>query len=336
MVKTLRTSHPASQSPQGIGARLVRRLGGAVRNALAGGLALAGALRRPSASQSGFGLPEARNAHARPAPERARTPCRARTAPPIPPSQPASAGQGAPCHGRRPPELSSRPLFPAGDVPFTPETVPGLGPELCAVLNTPLQDLDPKILRILLASLAQTIAPSMPPAAGMMDAHSIFLSLWSRLAGALDAAAPDAPLPALPDARSISPVEPAPDGLAVSPNPRMEAISPALPDALPDSIPESPPVPAEPQPAHAPQHVLLTTGVASERTPVTPSAREPDPRDRYPVLPRPISIRYSIGTVFRCAIRRFLCCGWFLRRCLPQRLPARRLCYPTRASPGRA
>ena len=167
MAKAFETLHLASQ-PHGVGARLLRRLGGAVRNVIAGGLTLAGAPRRPVASQPGIGHTVVRNAHACPVPGRASRARRPRTAAPARPPQPARPVWLARLLGRRPrPAPVSASLFPGNrDTPFTPETVPGLGPELCAVLNTPLEDCDPEIVRILLASLAQTIARSMPSEAG--------------------------------------------------------------------------------------------------------------------------------------------------------------------------
>ena len=112
---------------------------------------------------------------------RARRPGRA--PPPVPPPRPARPGWLARWFGRnrRQPALLGRPPFPdSDDAPFTPQAYPGLSPEACAILNTPVEDCDPEILRLLLAVLARHIADSMRPELGL-DAETLFSTLCDRL-----------------------------------------------------------------------------------------------------------------------------------------------------------
>ncbi|HUB50337.1 MAG TPA: hypothetical protein VMB73_35655, partial [Acetobacteraceae bacterium] len=60
-----------AQPLSGVASRLARRIGGAVRNAIAGSLSLAGALRRPTAPQTPVGHTVAADAGARPQPRQA-------------------------------------------------------------------------------------------------------------------------------------------------------------------------------------------------------------------------------------------------------------------------
>src|SRR6185312_15785656 len=73
-----------TQNPQGGGARFFRRLGGAVRGAISGGVALAARLRRPEAVKPNRAPPKPRDPAApapAPAPRRSRLPRAAVPAP---------------------------------------------------------------------------------------------------------------------------------------------------------------------------------------------------------------------------------------------------------------
>lgn len=196
MAFAIRTPRLPSPHRQPAGATLFRRLGGAVRTVIAAGVTLgvtlAGGLRRPAAPRSGSGHAAPRKAKARPA-----------------------------WLGRR--------SFPAGqDAPFTPQAYPGLSPEFCALLNTPGEDCDPELLRLLLAAVAHVIADALPPDSGIADAGSLFSTLWGRFAG-LDPAAPER--------------EALPDTQAAVPSPVADAACPARPEALPHPLPLPRPLP---------------------------------------------------------------------------------------------
>ena len=316
-----------------------------MRNVIAGGLTLTGALRRQAASQPAIGRTVARKADVCPA-----TAPQSRAHPPheSAPTAPARFAQPGQSHNRsraRPAPVT-RTLFSHGNAPFSPETVPGLGPEICAVLNTPLEECDPEIVRILLASLAQTIAQSAPSEeAGMTDAQALFSTLWGRLAGALDEAAPDtwpaaAPNtwpPATPNTRTtaapVAPAEASPDMLSVSPAPPAQIPTPALPEPVPDMSFESLAPPPDAQAADLPDGAAIAATAAPETTPHTAALPAPVARGPCPVLHRGLSFQYSI----KCAVQRP---RWrFSRspafsRCGPpqQRLPLH-WCYAARASP---
>lgn len=85
------------------------------------------------------------------------------------------------------------------DAPFTPETCPGLTAEDCKLLNTPVEDCDPEILRQLLLGLAHHLAAVLPTGAGTPDAEALFGMLWGRLAAPLADAPPDETADDAPD-----------------------------------------------------------------------------------------------------------------------------------------
>ena len=148
-------THPAGLSSQlhpRGTVRFLRRLGGAVCGAITGGIARVGGLRRPHARRSTHPRSTLRGA-----------------------ASPAAAA-----------------LPNSDDAPFTPEACPGLSPDACALLNTPVEDCDPEILRVLLAVLARHIADTMSAELGM-DAEALFSTLCGRLCAAADEAAPVAP-----------------------------------------------------------------------------------------------------------------------------------------------
>ena len=371
MAPALQTPHFASPSPQGVGARLVRRLGGAVRKTIAGGVTLAGALRRPAASQPRIGHPVVRNADVCPAcaPEpRARRP---HAAPPAPSQPRRPVWLTRLLHRRcRQPAPSGYGQFAAdNNAPFTLEEFPGLLPEACAFFNTPLEDLDPEILPRLLGVFAEKIVHLIPPELGITDPQELFSDLWDRLGAPLYGALPGVPADAEQDAPLATPVRPSPaEQIAsphplphppsavamVSPDPLPEASShapaPAIPNtplALPHPSPEpSPPAPTGPlagasflsppsppdAPAAEPPHHAPITAAASETAAHAASMLGPVSRGDTPVLNR--------GGVLLCRIES--ACqrhGRFLRRAFFHRsplrtLPSRHWCYAARASPA--
>ena len=364
MMNVLRTPGLASPPHQGVRAHLLRRIGGAVRSAIAGGLSLAGALRRPAAPQAAPGHAEVRSAGARPAPgqpPRARRPrsVPGRMAAPGPAVPSSRHGGIASWLGRsRPSALPDRPLFfPGDDTPFTPENCPGLGPELCKILNTPLEDCDPHILRVVLAAFARTIADAMPPDPGAPDARELFASLWGRFSDILPDAGPDdmpdAALAGVPgswmddvpgagpdDVPSLGPDDVPGAGQFPAPLAKTNA-SPGAPAELPANSAESPspePDHARPQAPHPPLPEQSAAGLAhrpaiataAQTAPgaVPPAAparhrRPPGMQRRAPLRPEGASARHHR-----------------LRRCVPspsggppKALPPRHCVYAARASP---
>ena len=204
MANALHLSGLPAKTHQGIGARLVRQLGGALRRTVAGITRLR-TPRHPA-------VPE---------PDTSQTPPRRPRLPRkfSPGNDRAGASSGWFGLGRL---RSKRPAFPDGDAPFTPQAYPGLTPEVCEFLNTPTKDCDPALVCLLLGALARHIAESLPPELGL-DAEALFSTLWSRLADPLGEPAPDAtaaeqaddapvgPADAVPDAPPLPPEAPAPD-----------------------------------------------------------------------------------------------------------------------------
>jgi hypothetical protein len=244
MPNALRPAGLPTQPHQGVGARFLRRLGGAVRHAAAGGIALAG-LRRPAASQpSRPGAERREPALARPAQARVRRQPKAAAL--VPPSRPARSGWLAGWFGRTRQAQAARSPSPsrrADPAPFTQATHPGLSAEACAFFNTPAEDCDPAILRLLLAALAEQIAERMGPAQGM-DAETLFSTLCGRLGTDPVAAAPDAPpadaaVPAqAPAAAAADPAEPAPDQAAAADPPAgTEACAAVICESTPAAAP---------------------------------------------------------------------------------------------------
>ena len=109
------------------------------------------------------------------------------------------------------------------DLPFTPETCPGLPPEMCAFLNTPAGQCDPDILRVVLESLARHIADCMPPELGLTDAGAVFSTFRSRFGALLGEAGPDAPPGTEQPAAPVTAVDAGPDLPPLQPAPLSEA-----------------------------------------------------------------------------------------------------------------
>ena len=158
-----------SQSHQGIGARLVRRLGGAVRSVIVRGITLAGTLRRPAMPQTGRDQPAAQDPQA-PAPRHLPAPRRPSAALHVTLLPPPLLAHLLAARRHRRPAAASRPAFlNQGDKPFTPEAFPQLSSKACAVLNTPLKECDPKTLELVFSTFASHINQLMSPEAGIMN-----------------------------------------------------------------------------------------------------------------------------------------------------------------------
>ena len=177
----LTTAGLPSQPRQGVGARLVRRLGGAVRSVIGSGIDLAAALRRPA-------VPETSRDHAAaqaPAPTRVRVPRSRHAAVSAPLRLPHRLARLLLAR-RHHPAAGSRPAFRnQGDKPFTPQAFPQLSPKACAILNTPIEDCNPKTLEPVFSTVAQHIGELMSPEAGVTDPQAILPNLWRRIGTAL-------------------------------------------------------------------------------------------------------------------------------------------------------
>jgi len=251
MPTALHIAVPPSQPRQGVGARLVRRLGGAVRTVIVRGITLAGALRRPATSQTSHHRTAAQDPQA-PAPRRLSAPHRPR--PPSTSTSPAPrawaakqtkacpgldrgspakrAGEGAAplpppwlahllaARRQRCPAATSRPTcLNRGDIHFTPQAFPQLNAKACAVLNTPLKDCDPKTLKLLVSAFTQHINQVMSPEAGIADRAAAFPNLLHRLNAALAHTNADASLSITPQAAAATPTDAMPDAPIASPQP---------------------------------------------------------------------------------------------------------------------
>ena len=303
MAIALHTPGRASQSHQGIGARLVRRLGGAVRSAIT----LAGALRRPAAAQTSRDHAAAQHPEA-PAPSRVPVPQWSHAALPAPlPLPPWLAPLLARRHRRS--ASVSRPAFlKQGDVHFTPETFPQLTPKACAVLNTPLKDCDPKTLELVVSTFTQYITQVMAPEAGISDRAAMLPNLWHRLSTALDDAKADTSLPATPGAVPAAAGGAAPDAPVVSPHAPVQAPPteprPSAKDALLLS-----PLPLSDSPDNA-----VITSAAPQTTPDPAAPSAPVGHASRPHPGR--SFRYPIQSVAR----------WRAFHCFRALFPSRGVC----------
>jgi len=213
-----------TQSHQGTGARLVRRLGGAVRSLIARGITLAGTLRRPAVPRASRNQVAAQA----PAPRRMPVPRRPRAALPAAPLllPPLLARLLALRHRR--PAATGRPAhLNQGDKPFTPEAFPQLSPKACAVLNTPLKECDPKTLELVFSTFASHINQPMSPKAGMTDPAATLPNLWYRLNAALADTNNDMCLSTTPAPVPAAPADAVPDAPVVSPQPPAQALTTA-------------------------------------------------------------------------------------------------------------
>ena len=333
----LAQTDPCTEPQQGIGARLVRQLGGAVRRAITGGIGLSSGRRHSTAGQPASNPAAARDLAVSRAPgpkPRARRP---RTAAAVQPSRPQRSGWLAPlrrrCH-RRIAGLGRGQFPDTGVVLFTPEAFPALSPEACAFLNTPLEECDPDILLFLFSNLTQYLT-DLPADAETPDPMAVFATLWARLGeirgdAASDALPAEAPAeaPAAPVTPPVTPPETDPPTPLVS----MDALPGTSSPTPGEGLPHLPPV----NPAQAVPHATGT----SVAVPVDPSLR-------HCSIPFSGCGRRFSGCRRRCRGR----CGRFHRCCGPCRrgrasvagrvfadqqrpLPLPHRCYTARASPA--
>jgi hypothetical protein len=267
-----------SKPHQGVGARLVRRLGGAVRSAIVSGITLAGVLRRPAVSQNSPHHAAAQDPAAAP-PTRVRFPRRPRAAPPALSLLPRLLALT--CRYRRYPSVSRPACLNQGDAPFTPEAYPQLSPKACAVLNKPLKDCDPKTLELLLSAFAQHINDLMSPESGMTDPAATLPNLWQRLSTALADTQADTSLPAPPDTAPATATDAVPEVPALSPHPPAHA-PPTGPTSSPAKA--APPMPqatlSGPPASDHPAEATITAAapqtppdIAAPCAPVVPGSR---------------------------------------------------------------
>jgi len=271
-----------TQPHQGVAARLVRRFGGVVRAAVSRIVRL----RHPAAPHA---TPTVQPAETPKPPRRPRAPRKASTAPAAPPS-------GAPArHGRitgwfgRFRRTAAPPSWLADDGIFTPEKYPELTPGDCALLNTPVEDCDPEVLRVLLSALALHIAASIGMDAD--DAEAVFGMLWQRLGAPISEAAPDDAPPGPPDAAPPA-SDAAPDAPPASPHRPPMARAPAEPrnTANPGTAEPNLPPPSGllPQTGLPPATGLADSGLPPEPRPrLARPLRRKSRRHRTPSTPSP-------------------------------------------------
>jgi hypothetical protein len=306
MPVALATAGLPSQPRQGVGAPLIRRLGGAVRSVIGSGINLAAALRRPAVPQTGRNHAAAQDPQAsassrvplqRPLPASSTSPALRGTSPakraaegaaPLPP--PWLALLLARRHGR--PAATRRPAFlNQGDIHFTPQAFPQLSPKACAVLNTPVKDCDPKTLKLLVSAFTQHINQVMSPEAGITDPNA-FPNLLHRLSTALDDAKADTPAPATPEAVPTTPPAAVPNAPAASPHPPVQA-PPTAPATQWTNLAPRAPLPLSGLPASDHQADATITTAAPQAPPDIPAPSGPVPHqsrsfrsDRKPFPPR--------------------------------------------------
>ena len=293
---------------QGIGARIVRRLG-RVGAALHG--VVAGRLRRrPSGTDS--------------------------------PVAPEAEGSTAAMPARAPRQPRRRPIFVPkrrDDLAFTEAAFPDLTPAAREFFNTPVEDCDPAMLSLVLEQLAGAIAGMMTPQDGMQDARDVFLALNSRL-GALTGGMQGTP----PETAPATPAEPADPATPAATGP--QAASPDLPGSAPapgSAVPQpdgsasaqceaataaawsdQPAAPPVAQPPSDPS--LIDAGTNSKRAPHDRSFGPRQFRRRSFCSGR----RFAAGR-FAVPERKTLFHGRNIVGCVPR--PLRLLCYAACAGP---
>ena len=188
-----------------------------------------------------------------------------------------------------------------GATPFTPEAYPSLSPEVCAFLNTPVEDCDPDLLRVVLDMLAQHIADSVPAELGL-DAKALFAELWGSLGSELD-----------PDRPDIPPAEAPPAPPAT--------LKPATPDAVS-------PARGQGQGTEPADDAALAEGAAPDIMPDAAAPNAAVPRANRSPSDRDRRVRHHRLWSVRCRRSRPR-----RRRATRQPLPPRRLCYAACAGP---
>jgi len=255
-----------TQPHQGVAARLARRFGGMARTAIA----VLTRRRRSAASPA--------------------TPSQAAAAtrqPPAPPGRPrTSRSTNAPPRrrawiaswfGRRPPTAwPLAALSDSDDILFTPERYPELTPGACALLNTPVEDLDLQVLQVLLSALTAHIAGALR--LSPTDAEALFGTLCQRLGSSLGQPGPDDALPGPPDEAPAAPDAP--------PAPPRKAQATAAPRNTP--VPAAPTTDGSPQPASRRSRSRRRDNSRRRRIKLT---HRPGGRQHKPQRPR-----YAAGT----------------------------------------
>jgi len=331
MFNALQTPAVPAQPLSGVATRLVRRLGGAVRNAIAGSLSLAGALRRPAAPQSPVGHTQAADADARPQSGQAPRARHPRTTSSAQPSHLVRPGRlvrllsRTPRHRAQP---TAAPFSPEDNSPFTPENMPGLLPEAAAFFNTPLEDLDPALLRFSLRIFAERLAELLPPETGLADADDLFADLRARFAAFLDE--PDAP----PSQAPLTPADPTPPAQRASSAAPPQPTPPAPPEALPPVLLSSPPPSPEAQAPHPPPHpAAITVAAAPPAAPEPASVPAPISQDHSQALARTNQFRFRTKLLFHRCHQLLHACRATFRRLQVRTRALRHWCYAARASP---
>jgi hypothetical protein len=317
----LQTAGLPSQSHQGIGARLVRRLGGAVRSAIVTGVTLACTLRRPAVSQTNRDHAAAQNPEA-PAPSRMPVPRRPRTALPgsslLPPWL-------APLLTRRHRGSASisRPAFlNQGAAPFTPEACPQLSPKACAILNTPLRDCDPKTLELLFSAFAQHLSDLMSPEADITDLASTLPNLWHRLSTALGDLKADTSLPATPDAAPATPTDVVPEAPVLSPHPPAHSPPTGPTSSSAKAAPPTPPATPSGSPASDHPADATITAAAPQTPPDIAAPSAPVVHGSQPLSNSGRSFWLHTEYFARWRRRLARCCRTLFPRSVRDRLPS--------------
>jgi hypothetical protein len=274
MPTTLHIAGLPSQSLQGVGARLVRRLGGAVWRVIVRAITLAGTLRRPAVPQTARHHPEAQDPQA-PARRPVRVPRRPRPALPAPLVPPPVLAHLLAARRHHRPVATSRPAcLNQGDKPFTPEARPQLSPQASAVLNTPLKDRDPKTLELVFSTFSSPINRLMSPEAGMTDPAAKLPNLWHRLNAAPGDTEAETCLSTTPQPVPATPADEVPDA-PVAPPQKALTTGPTTPSAK--DAPRLSPLPLSGRPASDPPPDAAICAPAPRTTPhiapVRPASR---------------------------------------------------------------
>ncbi len=316
----LHTADLPSQSHQGAGARLVRRLGGAVRSAIVSGIGLAGALRRPAVSQPSRDHAAAQHPETS-APRRARVPRRPSAALPAPLLLPRWLACLLTRHHRQFASVSHPARLNQGDAPFTPEAFPQLSPKACAVLNTPLKECDPKTLELLFSALAQHISDLMSPESRMTDLEATLPNLWQRLSTALGDTKADTSLPATPDAAPVTATDAVPEAPVLSPHRPARSPPTGPTNSWEKDAPRVSPVPLSgPSASDHPADATITAA-APQTTPDIAAPSAPVVHGSRPLSNSGRSFRPSTQSFARWCRRPVRCCRTLFPRGVRDRLP---------------
>jgi len=309
MQTALLPSELSTQIHQGGTTRFFRRIGGAVRNAIAGrvaltgGIAFTGRVRRAPAAKPGRNPPAlryspphdpapqnhasqdhaSRDPAAPPRPGRPRAPRPKSAAAPVPPPQPTRPGWFARWfRPSRPQSASANWPAPAdfGKTPFTPEAYSGLSAEDCAILNTPVGECDPNLLALILSVLVEHIADRLPPELGL-DSKALFSMLWDRMGPLPGEAARDAPPAEQPEAAPVGQERAALDATSAE----EPASEPATSNT---SMPDASPI-EEPNTAAATSKNSMPDASPIEGSASAPTASKNSMPDAWPVSRAPSS-----------------------------------------------